>query len=47
MVEKKGEKSDNNPNENSIDEWIEKSNRSNKLVEQWERKIVEGATAMN
>lgn len=29
-----------------IDEWIERSNKKSKFVEEWERKIIEEATAV-
>lgn len=31
---------------NIIDEWVERANKKNKFVEEWERKIVEGTTAI-
>ena len=31
----------------SVDDWVKKSNTSNRFTEEWERRIVEGATAMS
>lgn len=47
MVKNKTDDNDYELNDGSVEDWVEKSYKSNKLVEEWERGIVEETTATN